>query len=79
MLYTYESMKRVLTPWGLEVKKRLKDKNARQSDLIRYLNEKGFEIEKAHLTNLLFGIGISSREGEIREISKFLGIEISDK
>jgi hypothetical protein len=75
-VYTEESSKRTLTPWGKEVKKRLLDRDMKQDDVVAHLLEQGYKINKTHLSNLLCGIGASARGGEIAEINKLLGIYI---
>jgi uncharacterized protein YehS (DUF1456 family) len=68
------STRRTLSPWGIEVKKRLLEVNMRQDDIVAHLKSKGFDIEKSHLSNLFFGIGARNRKNEIAEINRFLGI-----
>lgn len=65
---------RVLSPWGVEVKKRLIDKSLKQDDLVAILLDQGYSIDKAALSNLLYGIGASNRQPEIEGISQFLDI-----
>ena len=56
----------------MEVKKRLIDRRMQQDDLVRALRNRGYDIGKAALCNLL--IGISNRRGEIEKISRILEI-----
>lgn len=72
--FNVASTRRVPNPWGMEVKKRLIGRGLRQDDLVRMLREGGFEIDKHVLANLLYGIGGTNRQPEIREISRFLDI-----
>lgn len=72
--FTEASTRRLLSPWGAEVKKRLIDKSLKQDDLVTVLVEQGYCIDKAALSNLLYGIGASNRQMEIECISRFLGI-----
>lgn len=69
-----KSVNRGLSDWGKEVKKRLLDLQMQQNDLVNVLNEKGFNINKHVLSNLLRGVGAPSRKDEIREINYTLGI-----
>lgn len=79
MVYTEASTRRAITAWGIEVKKRLLDRNLRQSDLVSELQNNGFpDFRKQYLSNLLYGIGVGARKGEIEFISKYLGIPYSD-
>lgn len=68
------STRRVLSPWGAEVKKRLIDRSLKQDDLVDALQGQGHSINKAALSNLLYGIGASNRQEEIEYISRFLDI-----
>lgn len=68
------STRRVLTPWGAEVKKRLIDRSLMQDDLVAELQKQGFAINKASMSNLLYGIGASNRQAEIEIISCLLDI-----
>lgn len=68
------STRRVLSPWGAEVKKRLIDKSLKQDELVSELQRLGHSIDKAALSNLLYGIGVSNRQAEIESISQFLDI-----
>lgn len=77
MTFDESMVRRQITPWGLEVKKRLLDNNMKQDDLVDKLTNMGFEIEKAHLSNLLYGIGITNRKDEIQAISKILNIAMN--
>ena len=72
--FTEASTRRVLSPWGVEVKKRLIDKSLKQDDLVAKLGEQGHSIDKAALSNLLYGIGVSNRQPEIERISQLLDI-----
>ena len=65
---------RVLSPWGTEVKKRLIDRSLKQDDLVGMLLGQGYSIDKAALSNLLYGIGVSNRQSEIESISELLEI-----
>lgn len=60
--------------WGAEVKKRLIGRSLKQDDLVSMLQGQGFSIDKAALSNLLYGIGVSNRGAEIEIISRFLDI-----
>lgn len=68
------STRRMLSPWGAEVKKRLIDRAIKQDDLVSMLQKQGCNIDKAALSNLLYGIGVSNRGTEIERISQFLDI-----
>lgn len=76
MVFDANSYSMTYTPWGVEVKKRLLDRHMRQDDLVKKLNDKGFNINKSHFTNLLKGIGASSRKAEIEAVSEMLEIPI---
>jgi len=73
-----------ITPWGIEVKKRLLDRRqakvppCSQNDIIKHLNSKGFVINKSNLTFLLKGVGVKNRTAEIEEINTLLGIIVLD-
>lgn len=73
-IFTERSTRRSVSEWGAEVKKRLIDRRMQQDDLVRTLRSRGYDIDKAALCNLLYGIGISNRRGEIEEISRILEI-----
>ena len=79
MEFTEASTRRVLSAWGIEVKKRLLDKSLKQDDLVTMLVAQGHTIDKGALSNLLYGIGISNRQSEIETISAFLDIPYSRK
>ncbi|MDR1754785.1 MAG: hypothetical protein LBR74_07765 [Eubacterium sp.] len=68
--------RRVLTAWGIEVKKRLIETNRKQTDLVKELSSQGFDVNKIRISNWLYGIGASTRTDEIKAINKLLGIEI---
>lgn len=72
--FSEASTRRVLSPWGAEVKKRLIDKSLKQDDLVGKLQGLGYCIDKAALSNLLYGIGVSNRQSEIESISQLLDI-----
>ncbi|HBR31921.1 MAG TPA: hypothetical protein DD733_07545 [Clostridiales bacterium] len=74
-VFNNDSARRVYTPWGKEVIKRLIDRDMRQSDLLTKLQTEGFNINKHHLSNLMYGVGTSARTGEIKEINRILEIE----
>jgi hypothetical protein len=63
-----------LTPWGVEVKKRLIDKGMKQQDLVDILQRKGYNINKHVMSMLLRGMCVSTRQAEIQEINEMLGI-----
>ena len=73
-VFTAASTRRAVSPWGAEVKKRLIDRRMQQDDIVRTLRDSGFEIDKASLSNLLYGIGVSNRQREIETISRILEI-----
>lgn len=73
------STRRVSSPWGTEVRKRLIDKSLRQDDLVAMLQEQGYSIDKAALSNLLYGIGVSNRLAEIESISQILDIPYASR
>jgi len=72
--FTEASTRRVLSPWGVEVKKRLLDRSLKQDDLVAMLRAQGHSIDKAALSNLLYGIGVSNRRAEIESVSRLLDI-----
>lgn len=74
MTFTEISARRVFSPWGAEVKKRLIDRSLKQDGLVTMLRAHGYSIDKAALSNLLYGIGVSNRLAEIESISRFLDI-----
>jgi hypothetical protein len=73
-VFSENSTRRAPSVWGVEVKKRLIEKNIRQDEIVKALKERGFNIAKAHFTNLLYGIGASTRAGEIKAINEMLDI-----
>ena len=73
-VFTPHSTKRRVTPWGVEVKKRLIDRDMKQEDIVAFLRGRGLQIDKQALSNLLYGIGVSNRKEEIMEISRILDI-----
>lgn len=74
-VFNDESTRRILTPWGKEVSKRLIDKNMRQCDLVKALQKAGFKVSKTNISNLMYGVGTTNRAAEIKEINRILGIE----
>lgn len=72
--FTEFSTRRVPSPWGVEVKRRLLERSIKQEDLVTYLRNRGFNIDKVGLSNLLYGSGTGSRQSEIEAISRFLDI-----
>lgn len=77
MVFSEESTRTQITPWGMEVKKRLVERGMRQDDLIKKLEEAGYSIPKAKLSCLLKGMGTSKRQQEIKFISELLEIPYS--
>ena len=73
-VFTMKSTRRTFSPWGAEVKKRLIDLRMKQNELVSYLRDSGFDIDKVVLSSLLYGVGVSSRQREIEAISRFLQI-----
>ncbi len=75
-IYTEESATPRLTPWGLEVRRRLLERNnMKQMDLIRELEKKnGITIVRSTLTMLLQGRGTSNHRDTIHAINEILGI-----
>lgn len=78
-VFDEKSTQRVITPWGAEVKKRLIDKNIKQQDLVATLLKKGYKVNKIIISQLLYGIGVSARGEEIREINRMLDIPFDDQ
>lgn len=74
MVFTPHSTRRSVTPWGVEVKKRLIDRGLKQEDIVATLRGRGFQIDKQGLSNLLYGVGVSNRQNEIELISELLEI-----
>lgn len=72
--FTIASTRRAPSVWGGEVKKRLIDRGLRQADLVQMLKEKGFDVDKHSLANLLYGVGSATRQGEVEFISRLLDI-----
>lgn len=68
------STRRLLSPWGAEVKRRLIDKSLKQEDLVYMLQVQGYSIDRHALSNLLYGLGASNRQPEIEYISRLLDI-----
>lgn len=77
-VFTEESTKISLTPWGKEVKRRLLELEITQQTVVDMLSEKGFNIDKMTFSRLLKGIAVNSRKAEIHEINVFLGIKESN-
>ena len=73
-VFTPNSTRRSVTPWGVEVKKRLIDRGMKQEDIVAALRGRGFQIDKQGVSNLLYGVGVSNRQNEIELISALLGI-----
>ena len=73
-IFTEASTRRRVSPWGAEVKNRLTAQRMQQDELVSALQGRGFKIDKGALCNLLYGIGISNRRGEIEAISQILDI-----
>jgi len=73
-VYSEDTVKRKLSDWGREVKKRLIDNGMAQDAIVSRLNEQGFKIDKTHFSNLLYGIGSSNRGAEIAAVNKMLDI-----
>lgn len=74
-IYTEESAAPRLTPWGLEVRRILLEKNnMKQTDLIRELSKKGIVVLKSELVMLLQGRGTSNHRATIHAINEYLGI-----
>ena len=78
-VFDEKSTQRSITPWGAEVKKRLIDKNIKQQDLVATLLKKGYKVNKIIISQLLYGIGVSARGEEIREINRMLDIPFDDQ
>ena len=74
-VFSEESVKSTLTPWGLEVKKRLLDRGMKQQDLVDELLRRGYKVSKITLSQMLKGIGISARMPEVHEINGILEIK----
>lgn len=72
--FNESSTRRLPSPWGAEVKKRLIDKSIKQEDLVNMLQVQGYSIDKYALSNLLYGLGASNRQPEIEYISQLLDI-----
>ena len=68
------STRRSLTPWGMEVKRRLIDLGMKQQDLVSALIDKGYKVDKTTVAHMLRGNHVSRRDEEIKEINKLLGI-----
>ena len=64
-----------LTPWGIEVKKKLLERGMMQDELIETLRRQGYQIHKVQFTMLLRGQGRRTHQPEIEYISRELGIE----
>ncbi len=77
MVFSEKSTRTQITPWGMEVKKRLRERGMRQDDLVKKLQDAGYSIKKAKLSSLLKGIGTSKRQREIKFISELLEIPYS--
>ena len=76
-IFNEMSTRRMPSPWGAEVKKRLIDRAIKQDDLVFMLQEQGCNIDKSALSNLLYGMGVSNRRTEIERINRFLDIPYS--
>ena len=77
MMFSEVSTRRSLSPWGIEVKKQLLQKNMRQDELLQKLRDAGYQLNKGTLSNLLYGLGASKRQPEIKYISDLLDIPYS--
>lgn len=78
-VFNERSTKKILTPWGVEVKKCVIELGITQNDVVDHLNRQGFNINKTHFSNLLYGVGVSARQGEIRSINEYLGIPYEEQ
>lgn len=74
-VFSEESVKSTLTPWGLEVKKRLLDRGMKQQDLVDELLRRGYKLSKITLSQMLKGIGVSARMAEVHDINGILDIK----
>ena len=73
-VFNEKSTQKTLTPWGKEVKRCVLELDIMQNDIVSYLNSLGFNINKNHFTNLLYGIGVSAHKAEIHAVNEYLGI-----
>lgn len=74
MMFDDTTTRRMLTPWGIEVKKRLLERNTKQEALLQNLRDEGFDIDKRELSSLLYGVGVSARKRIVVRISEILDI-----
>lgn len=72
--FTLQSAMARLTPWGEEVKRRLKDRDMTQDNLCAAMRTQGYEIDKVHMCILLRGRCIKKNIPLIIAINRFLGI-----
>ena len=73
-VFNEKSTRKILTPWGKEVKRRVLDRDITQDEVVQHLNFRGFKISKDAFTKLLYGIGVSARRAEIEAINEYLEI-----
>lgn len=74
-IYTEESATPHLTPWGLEVRRRLLENgNMKQTGLIKLLEKKNIFLKRYTLVLLLQGRGTSNHRETIHAINEILGI-----
>ncbi|MCL2856160.1 MAG: hypothetical protein FWE19_00350 [Oscillospiraceae bacterium] len=79
-VFDESAYKAALTPWGTEVKKRLLDRESErkppytQDEVVAYLSDKGFNVNKKVFSAWLRGVGVTTRKAEIAAINELLGI-----
>lgn len=65
------------TDWGYAVRTQLEERGLTQQDIVTYLNERGFKIDKSLVSKLLAGIGVTTHHKEITAINEYLDIRFS--
>lgn len=73
-IFTEESIAPRRTPWGVEVGRKLLERNMKQVHLIGELKKRNINIQKSTLTMLLQGRGTSNHIETIHAINDILEI-----
>lgn len=72
--FTVQSAVAQLTPWGEEVKRRLRDRQMTQDSLCAAMHTQGYKIDKVQFCILLRGRGVKRNLPLIFAINEYLGI-----
>lgn len=78
IVFNENDLQKQKTPWGKQVSHALIERDLKQTDMVKYLKDRGFDINKITFHQLLYGVGVNARQGEIDAINKFLDFKISN-